>query len=164
MQTASEWAQTNFGTCDLGDKRRTRRIVKVAEEIAAKPAAGLAYQFEHWGDLKAAYRLFDSERVTFEAVARPHWELTKQRAQGRTLIINDTTELDFDGRRDIEGLGPVGNGTMRHRRSPPARCSRRFLVGDRRARPAPGDDSGIAGTLSGRTTSPSLCDRADRIE
>ena len=113
MQTASEWAQTNFGTCDLGDKRRTRRIVKVAEEIAAKPAAGLAYQFEHWGDLKAAYRLFDSERVTFEAVARPHWELTKQRAQGRTLIINDTTELDFDGRRDIEGLGPVGNGSGR---------------------------------------------------
>lgn len=111
MLSTSEWAQRNFGTCDLGDKRRTQRIVKVAQGLADNPATSLCDQMESWSDVKAAYRLFDSEQVTFKAVAGPHWELTKQRAQGRTLIINDTTELDFGGRRKIAGLGPVGNGS-----------------------------------------------------
>ncbi len=111
MQSVTEWAQLNFADCDLGDKRRTDRLVQVAEEIASHPSASLPNQIEHWGDLKAAYRLFDREEVTFEAIARPHWELTKQLAKGRTLIIGDTTELDFGGHRSIAGLGPTGNGS-----------------------------------------------------
>ena len=67
----------------LGDKRRTERLVKVAEQFAHNPAASLPDQNELWKDLKGAYRLFDREEVTFEAVARPHWELTKQAARGR---------------------------------------------------------------------------------
>ena len=86
-------------------------MVQVAEEFASNPSASLPNQLEKWGDLKAAYRLFDCDSVTFEAVARPHWELTRQRAIGRTLVISDTTELDFGRFRDIEGVGPTGNGS-----------------------------------------------------
>ena len=111
MQSVTEWAQLNFGDCELGDKRRTNRLMQVAEEIANNPSASLPNQIERWGDLKAAYRLFDRDEVTFEAIGRPHWELTKQRASGRTLIIGDTTELDFGRFRTIEGVGPTGNGT-----------------------------------------------------
>ena len=111
MQSDKAWAQLNFGSCELGDKRRTKRLVRVAEEIAGNPSASLPNQFEDWGDLKAAYRLFDCEDVSFEAVASPHWQLTKKLAQGRTLVIGDTTELDFGGLREIEGVGPTGNGS-----------------------------------------------------
>ena len=111
MQSVSEWAHLNFGSCELGDKRRIDRLVKVAEEIASNPSASLPSQIERWGDLKAAYRLFDREEVTFEAIAKPHWELTRQRATGRVLVIGDTTELDFGRFRNIEGVGPTGNGT-----------------------------------------------------
>ena len=111
MQSVNEWAQLNFGTCELGDKRRRDRLVQVAEEIASNPSASLPNQIEKWGDLKAAYRLFDREEVTFEAIAGPHWELTKKLAKGRTLVIGDTTELDFGRFREIEGVGPTGNGT-----------------------------------------------------
>jgi hypothetical protein len=111
MQSEREWAQLNFGNCELGDKRRTNRLVQVAEDIASNPSASLPNQIERWGDLKAAYRIFDREEVTFEAVARPHWELTKQKAKGRTLVIGDTTEIDFGRFRNIEGVGPTGNGT-----------------------------------------------------
>ena len=102
MQSVAEWAQLNFGSCELGDKRRTNRLVKVAEEFAGNPSASLPSQIERWGDLKAAYRLFDREEVTFEAIAKPHWELTRQRATGRVLIIGDTTELDFGRFRNID--------------------------------------------------------------
>lgn len=111
MQSTNEWAQLNFGTCELGDKRRTKRMVQVAAEVANNPSASLPNQIEKWGDLKAAYRLFDCDDVTFEQVARPHWELTRQRASGRTLVIGDTTELDFGRFREIEGVGPTGNGS-----------------------------------------------------
>ena len=40
---------------------------------------------EQWADLKAAYRLFDREEVTFEAIAT-HWEATRQQKSGRYLI------------------------------------------------------------------------------
>jgi hypothetical protein len=111
MQSVTEWAQLNFGTCQLGDKRRTKRLVQVAEQIGNNPSASLPNQIERWTDLKAAYRLFDGNEVTFEAIARPHWELTKQAASGRCLVIGDTTEFDFGKDREIAGIGPTGNGS-----------------------------------------------------
>ncbi len=111
MQSTSEWARLNFGGCELGDKRRTKRLVQVAEEVANNPSASLPGQIERWGDLKAAYRLFDRDEVSFEAIADPHWKLTQQAAKGRTLVIGDTTEIDFGRFRQIEGVGPTGNGS-----------------------------------------------------
>lgn len=111
MQTVTEWAQLNFGSCDLGDKRRTKRLVEVAEQIGNNPSASLPNQIELWSDLKAAYRLFDGAQVTFEAITRPHWELTKENAKGRCLVIGDTTEFDFGKNRQIKGIGPTGNGS-----------------------------------------------------
>jgi hypothetical protein len=111
MQANREWAQMNFGNCQLGDKRRTRRLVEVATEVANNPSASFPDQMPTWSDLKAAYNLFDSDDVTFEAVARPHWEITKERTVGRYLVIGDTTELDFGRHRDVPGLRPTGNGS-----------------------------------------------------
>jgi hypothetical protein len=110
MQAHLEWAQINFGECQLGDKRRTRRLVQVAAEVARNPSASFPDQMRTWGDLKAAYNLFDEDDVTFQAVARPHWERTKGRTTGRYLVIGDTTELDFGVHRDLPDLGPTGNG------------------------------------------------------
>jgi hypothetical protein len=85
----------------------------MAEKVADNPSASFCEQMETWGDLKAAYRLFDQEEVTFEGVARPHWEQTKRLTAGRYLVINDTTELDFGKQHDIQGLKPIGNGSGR---------------------------------------------------
>ncbi len=111
MQSVTEWAQLNFGTCELGDKRRTKRLVILAEQLGSHPSGSLPHQISDWGDLKAGYRLFSQEAVTFEAIARPHWELTKRAARGRCLVIGDTTEVDFGSQRQIQGLGPTGNGS-----------------------------------------------------
>jgi hypothetical protein len=106
----SVWAQQQFGTCELGDQRRTRRAVKVAALFAADPDASTPNQIPSWRDLKGAYRLFESSQVTFEALAAPHWALTRRRPAGHYLLIGDTTTLDFGLRRKVEGLSPVGDG------------------------------------------------------
>jgi hypothetical protein len=85
--------------------------MQLAEQVVSNPSASLPDQTELWKDLKAAYRLLDRDEVTFEAIARPHWELTKQSARGRCLEICDTTELDFGKDRQIEDIGETGNGS-----------------------------------------------------
>ena len=44
MQAHGAWAEGNFGACELGDKRRTRRLVRVAADIANNPSASLPDQ------------------------------------------------------------------------------------------------------------------------
>lgn len=107
------WASEQFGACDLGDKRRTKRIIKMASRIVDNPSASFCEQMGTWGDLKAAYRLFDQKKVTFDAVAQPHWEQTKQVKPGRYLILDDTTEIDFGSHCEIDGLSEIGNGSGR---------------------------------------------------
>jgi len=109
----STWATEMFGTCELGDKRRPLRLIKIAEKIAANPSASFPEQMDSWSDLKAVYRLFDAQKVTFAAVARPHWKHTRAQAKGRTLVICDTTEMDFGCNRQIEGAKPTENGSGR---------------------------------------------------
>ena len=75
-QSTTQWAEDNFRSCQLGDKRRNNRLIHVAGQVASNPAASLPGQTETWSDLKGAYNLFDRPEVTFEAIARPHWELT----------------------------------------------------------------------------------------
>lgn len=104
------WAEKQFAACQWGDKRRTKRLIQVAAEAAANPSASFPEQAESWGDLKAAYRLFDQEEVAFDAIAEPHWQQTRVRPPGRYLVIGDTTELDFGVARQIPKLGPTGNG------------------------------------------------------
>lgn len=108
-----EWAQQQFGSCEFGDARRTRRLVKFASQVAADPDASTPGQTEQWADLKAAYRLIDNEKVTFDAIAGPHWQATRQQAPGTYLISCDTTEVDFGWDNEATGLGPLGKGSGR---------------------------------------------------
>ena len=104
------WACNQFGDCQLGDKRRTKRLMRLATQMVSHPSGSLPELTETWGDLKAAYRLFDCPEVTFEAVAGQHWQQVRNRSAGRYLVLADTTELDFGIHRDIDDLAPTGNG------------------------------------------------------
>lgn len=117
---AEIWAQEQFGSVQLGDKRRTRRAVKVAEAMAKDPAGSIPRQNVSWDQIKGAYRLFDSEQATFEAMLDPHWRRTRLSmgeadSSGPTLtrtvlLLQDATTLDYTHRSDCGGLGRFGRG------------------------------------------------------
>ena len=110
LQDTHLWAQQQFSNCQLGDARRTARLVRVAELVVNHPSGSLPEQTETWADLKAAYRLFQQDDVTFSAIAEVHWQQTRQRNAGRYLVLGDTTELDFGIHRELPNMGPTGNG------------------------------------------------------
>jgi hypothetical protein len=109
----SQWAQQQFQTCEFGDKRRTKRMVKLATQVATKPDAATPEQTENWADCKATYRLVNQEEVTFDAVVAPHCALTRAVEPGTWLVIDDTTEVNFGRDRDLSGVGRVGSNQGR---------------------------------------------------
>lgn len=111
LSDPAEWAGAMFGQAQLGDGRRTRRLVSLGAAMAHDPAGSIPKQTENWADTKAAYRLFDRPEVTFEAVSEPHWQSRHRCGPGTFLIVSDTTELDFGKDSQCEDLGPTGNGS-----------------------------------------------------
>jgi hypothetical protein len=105
------WAEQQFGKCDLGDKRRTRRAVDTAAKFAANPDGSTPKQTETWADCEGAYRLFHEKDVTFEALTAPHFRHTRDQKEGHFLLLGDTTEIDYGKKRKIKGIKPVGNGS-----------------------------------------------------
>ncbi|MBN9517688.1 transposase, partial [bacterium] len=103
-----------FADVDLGDARRTRRLVRVADACLASPGRSLPDACHDPAAYQAALRLFRHPAVTHRAVLAPHQARTLDRAERHpdtVLIVHDTTELDFSGHRTLAGhLGPIGNG------------------------------------------------------
>ena len=109
--TPQAWASQQFSQCELGDVRRTHRLVKFAEQVCCNPGQNTPMQTETWGDCKAAYRLISRPEVTFEAITAPHYEITKQQLPSVCLLLNDLTEIDYGYDSVADGLSPVGNGS-----------------------------------------------------
>ena len=109
---AAQWAQNEFGFAQLGDKRRNKRLVNIAQNLAINPGGTLPQAFPHWAELKAAYRFFGQRGVGFKQVLAPHLERTREacRTPGEYLIIEDTTLLDYSGHHATENLGRIGDG------------------------------------------------------
>lgn len=99
------WSELEFGGCQLGDKRRTRRLVRYARQMAEKPDASTPRQTENWADCKAVYGMFKPDEVTFEAVTAVHYRRTLNLGPGTYLAISDTTELDYGYQSRRRGLG-----------------------------------------------------------
>ena len=54
LMTPAQWAQSEFALAELGDQRRTQRLVKIATALAHSPGGTLPQAFPKWKDLKAA--------------------------------------------------------------------------------------------------------------
>ena len=104
------WNQQEFETLDLGDKRLTQRLIDVAGELSASPQSAIHAACGDWAATKAAYRLFDNEKVTSEKILSPHFQRTVERVSEheRVFAIQDTTYLDYTHHPLTEGLGPIG--------------------------------------------------------
>lgn len=106
----SAWARVHFGQVQLGDKRLNDRVIEVARRMVVNPSASIPRQSRAWKTIKGAYRLFDHERASFEALSAGHWQQTRQQCasgSGVVLLIQDTTWLDYSAHRKTQGLPVV---------------------------------------------------------
>ena len=112
----SKFGEEHFGAAQLGDHRRTKRLVQLADKMVMHPGGTLPDKIDDPASLKALYRLVNREEVTHATVLAPSRERTlrlMREVEGTVLVIQDTTELDFSGLASLEGLGAIGNGGCR---------------------------------------------------
>ncbi len=115
LAPSREWSEYNFGEAKLGDQRRTARLVKVADRLAAHPSGTMPQAMESWPDTKGAYRFFSQAEASYERIIAPHLAHTRAACErpGEYLIIEDTTCLDFTQHPAALELGYIGNGKGR---------------------------------------------------
>jgi Transposase DNA-binding/Transposase DDE domain len=112
LENVEQWAVETFGSAELGDPRRTDRLVKVAAALGENPSVSLPASMRNWADTQGAYRFLKNEAVNHEQIMMPHWIQTRFEAEQRkqVLMIGDTTEANLSTHKATKGLGPVGRG------------------------------------------------------
>ncbi len=95
------------GGVELGDARRTRRLIKLVDDLSAVPTGSIPRASGGWAETKAAYRLLDNEALDWREILEAHTRRTGERMRDQrvALCIQDTTELDFTSQPGIAGLG-----------------------------------------------------------
>lgn len=115
MEADISWAENEFGRAQLGDTRRTRRLVKLSTQRAQQPSASFPQSCDTPADLKAAYRFLVQEDIQREQILASHIAATQERmqAEGVVLAAQDTTKVDYTHHPSKQGLGYLQN--LQHR-------------------------------------------------
>jgi hypothetical protein len=109
--TDTNWAVHEFADADLGDERRTTRLVELASALGQHPTAALPEACGTGSMLKAAYRFFNNDGIAPQDILHSHVEATYTRlgAVPVVLAVQDTTEVNWTRHPATQGLGPLGH-------------------------------------------------------
>jgi hypothetical protein len=114
------WVETELGEVDLGDKRRTRRVMRTVQTFCNRPNASIPEASESVAEMQAIYDLLSAPTTRPEAIREAHAGATVKRVEDcdEVWILQDTTELSFNTLLATEGLGPLSGkysrGLMMH--------------------------------------------------
>jgi hypothetical protein len=112
-QSAKKWAQEQFGATQLGDVRRTRRLVEMATSAALRPSGKVAVVFDRPRDREGAYDFLESPQVDVAAVAESLFAATAERARSQeerlVYVALDPSSLTLPDEEQVRGFGPIGS-------------------------------------------------------
>ena len=116
-----QWAQEHFGQAELGDKRRTRRLVQVAARLGRGEGTSVARAMGAIGLNEVAIEmslppdidvdselLLPSERARLRSARGDRLARATERARASTLEKFDHGDQKYEGRIGIFDLPPVG--------------------------------------------------------
>jgi hypothetical protein len=108
------FGKEHFAAACLGDQRRTRCLVDLADRFARHPRGSLPEKCKDPNALRRCYDLMKSPAVTHPRVLEPHIRRTSElllQQHGVVLLVHDPTELDFSGLTSLaDQLGQIGEG------------------------------------------------------
>lgn len=113
--SSAEWAQQQFGGANLGDRRRTARLVQIGRRAAESPSGKLSQVFSGARELDAAYDFVESDAALateFDAsIGRATSELAQREPFVFVAVDGSSTSLtDGLGTKDFGSIGTLGSG------------------------------------------------------
>lgn len=108
------WANETFADAELGDARRTRRLIRVAAAVAKNPAGTVTKALRNLAEREGAYRLLENDQVSPEVIARAVGAATARNCRDHDWVYVplDQTTLSVVDRKKVRGLGRVADGTF----------------------------------------------------
>ena len=105
------WAEEELKTANLGDVRRNRRLVKIVEDLSAKPNESVTQAARDEAAVQGTYEFWANRRVKAPDILAAHRDSTLERVSAESIVlaVQDTTELDFTKHAKKQGLGSLSN-------------------------------------------------------
>ncbi|AFY46810.1 transposase family protein [Nostoc sp. PCC 7524] len=102
-----QWITKELETTELGDIRRTKRLIKIVENLSAKPEASIPQASGTWAATKATYDFWDSPYIKPAMIRQGHQDATVERIAKHEVVlaIQDTTELNYTTHKALSGTG-----------------------------------------------------------
>ncbi|MBM3303342.1 MAG: IS4 family transposase, partial [Deltaproteobacteria bacterium] len=110
-EAPEHWAEEEFGTVRIYDKRLKQRLYRIAQDFYGQPQAGIPEACGSKARTMGAYRFFHNPKVTMDVVLHAHKEATLERIRQHRVVLapQDTTTLNYSTHPMTRGLGPVNN-------------------------------------------------------
>jgi hypothetical protein len=112
------WAEELFSEADLGDVRRTRRLVRVSADLAEHAGSSPAQASDGAAAAEGMYRLLRNDEVSSERIGLAGFRAVARQAKTSSsvlLAVEDTTTLAYTHQvaSELGDLGGPGNSRPR---------------------------------------------------
>jgi hypothetical protein len=109
IEDTMAWAQTVFGKAQLGDRRRTQRLIDLAAAKAENAPASLPKAMETPANTEGAYRFLRNPHFSGADLMESAFASTADllsSCNSDIIVVQDTTSLSYE--HDLTGAGPLG--------------------------------------------------------
>ena len=107
------WVGQQLDGATLGDPRRQQRAQTIAAAMARQPGVSFPQMFERKYDIDATYAFLQRPEATPANIQAGHRQQVLQAAAApgdTVLFLEDGSQLIWNARAPIAGLGPLGTG------------------------------------------------------
>ena len=110
-ETPEQWTVDVFGDAELGDSRRTSRLVTLAKATSTRPAGKSTEVCKSSATRQGAYDLLNNPAATSQALVDALSNQTARLCNGNpfTFVAIDGTSLTLTDRKKNKGFGAIGS-------------------------------------------------------
>jgi Transposase DNA-binding/Transposase Tn5 dimerisation domain len=110
MDATRDWAEEEFGRADLGDTRRTARLVEIAGSLFEHRAGKVTQTFRAGAEREGAYRLLENRAVLPESLVDAAGCACARRSRAFPFVVvpvdgTSATLADPHGKKDFGSVG-----------------------------------------------------------
>lgn len=111
QKPASDWAEEEFGSVNLGDERLSHRLVTIVRDFYARPQASIPQACQTRANTKATYRFFEHPSTAMDVLLSQHSITTVNRCKKESIVlaVQDTTSLNYSAHPATANIGPIGS-------------------------------------------------------
>jgi hypothetical protein len=118
IKDIKQWAQFTFNGSELGDKRRTKRLINMVCELAGNVGKSIVQSSADSASIEGNYRLIRNKHVSADPIAQSGYQATASLAQeyDDILALEDTTTLTYSRENMPDKLGHTSSAYNSKRR------------------------------------------------